>query len=346
MVLEEGFNLLGKSIFFLSPRFGVCIPIHGKFAQSNRLEFLKNVLRVVEDSPIETLWVEDHFRLPSNEIEASEGTTRIDEPLEAWTTLAAFATLTNRVKLGTEVTPMTLRHPGVLAKMVSNVDILSNGRAILGAGAGWNRPEFITQGIPFEEKEARFAKMREAVEIVKLLWTSDEVDYEGIYYHLKGAYLAPKPVSKPHPPIWFGGFSERILSAIAKYGNGWINATNARPEDVKVQVARLRELLKAEGRSSPQVDVAVPFLTMVSKKADVARSRAELYMGRGKFDRTLRFFADTEKYGLVGTPEECISRIKKYLPLGVGHIIFDVRPPSNTLPTLELLCQEVIPRFS
>lgn len=330
----------------MSPRFGVCVPIHGKFARRDRLEFLKSVLRVIEDSPIETVWVEDHFRLPSNEIEASEGTPRVDEPLEAWTTLAAFAILTKRVKLGTEVTPMTLRHPAILAKMVSNVDILSDGRVILGAGAGWNRPEFSMQGLPFEGKEERFAKMREAVEIVKLLWTSDEVDYHGTYYHLKGACLAPKPVSKPHPPIWFGGFSERILTAIAKYGDGWINATNARPEDVKVQLTRLAELLEAEGRRSDQVDVAVPFLTIISTKEDAAKRRAELYMDRGKFDRTLRFFADTEKYGLVGTPQQCISRIKKYLPLGVGHIIFDVRPPSNTLPTLELLCQEVIPHFS
>jgi len=171
---------------------------------------------VIEDSPIDTLWIEDHSQLPSNEIEASEGTPGIDEPLEAWTTLAALAVLTKRVKLGTEVTPMTLRHPALLAKMASNVDILSNGRVILGAGAGWNRPEFTTLGLAFEERGRRFAKMREAVEIVKLLWTSDgEVNYEGTYYHLNGAHLAPKPLSKPHPPIWFGGFSDMILDAIA-----------------------------------------------------------------------------------------------------------------------------------
>src|SRR5467141_151287 len=98
-------------------KFGVCVPIHGALPIGNQLEYLKRVLSVVEDSAIETVWIEDHFRLPENEIVATGGTPRINEPLEAWTTLAAMAALTSRVKLGTEVTPMTLRHPGVLAKL-------------------------------------------------------------------------------------------------------------------------------------------------------------------------------------------------------------------------------------
>lgn len=146
------------------------------------------------------MWVEDHFRLPENEIVASEGTPMVDEPLEAWTTLAAIAVVTSRVRLGTEVTPMTIRHPGVLAKLAANVGILSKGRLIIGAGAGWNRTEFVSQGIEFEKREERFEKTREALEIVKLLWTSEGFDYSGRYYRLKDAYLAPKPVSRPHSP--------------------------------------------------------------------------------------------------------------------------------------------------
>jgi alkanesulfonate monooxygenase SsuD/methylene tetrahydromethanopterin reductase-like flavin-dependent oxidoreductase (luciferase family) len=184
------------------------------------------------------------------------------------------------------------------------------------------------------------------VEIVKLLWTSnDEIDYQGRYYRLNGAYLAPKPLSKPHPPIWFGGFSDRILDLIAAYGNGWINATNARPDDVKVQTARLNALLAAKGRKLKEIDVAVPFLTIVREREEEAKKVAELYMSRGKFDKTLRFFADTLAYGLVGTPEQCVKRIRQYALLGVGHVIFDVRPPSNTLSTLELLDKRVIPQL-
>jgi probable F420-dependent oxidoreductase len=301
---------------------------------------------LAEESAIETIWIEDHFRLPSNEIIASEGTPGIHEPLEAWTTLAAMAAITSRVRLGTEVTPMTLRHPGVLAKLASNVDLLSNGRLTLGAGAGWNKPEFVTQGIEFETVDTRFDKMREALEIVKLLWTSEDVNYNGKFYKFERAYLAPKPISKPHPPIWIGGFSERILGLVAAYGNGWINATNVPPSEVEVVRRRLDQLLKERGRNLSDVVTAVPLLSIVSKSDDKAKMTAQSYMEKGKFDKTLRFFADTIKYGLVGTPDDCIARIRQYGSVGVDHVIFDVRPPSNALPTLELLCKEVVPAFA
>ena len=327
-------------------KFGICVPIHGRFPFGRPLEYLHRVLAAVEESTIETVWVEDHFWLPDNEITASEGMPGVDEPLEAWTTLGAMATITSRVKLGTEVTPMTLRHPGVLAKMAANVDVLSRGRLILGAGAGWNRPEFVSQGIAFERKEDRFEKTREALEVVKLLWTSENVHYDGEYYRLLGANLAPKPFAKPHPPIWLGGFSEKILALVAKYGNGWINATNAPPTDVETEKKRLYQLLRDQGRKSEDVTVAVPLMAIIRGNDNEARNEANRYVERGQFDKTLRFFADTMRYGLVGSPSVCIERIKAYEQIGVDHMILDVRPPSNVLPTLELFCREVVPVFS
>jgi dimethylsulfone monooxygenase len=327
-------------------RFGVCVPIHGGLPYGSPVEYLRRILGVVEESEIESIWVEDHFNLPDNEITASEGLPRIDEPLEAWTTLAAMAVLSSRVKLGTEVTPMTLRHPAVLAKLAANVDLLSNGRLILGAGAGWNKHEFVSQGIPFEARSERFDKTREALEVVKLLWTAESVDFEGKYYRLHDAHLAPKPVSKPRPPIWIGGFSPAVLSLIVKYGDGWINATNAAPEDVKKEREALNRLLEENDRGQDDVVVVVPLMSMVSKSNERAEQAARGYMERGKFDKTLRFFADTMKFGLVGMPAKCIERIKRYESAGVNKIIFDVRPPSNAIPTLELLCNEVVPAFS
>src|SRR3989442_13102783 len=106
--------------------------------------------------------------------------------------------MTRRVMLVTEFTPMTLRNPAMLAKVVANVDILSAGRVILGAGAGWNKKEFVMQGVPFEEREARFEKMNEAVEGVKLLWRPDEVNYSGKYFTLRASCAAPKPVTMAH----------------------------------------------------------------------------------------------------------------------------------------------------
>jgi probable F420-dependent oxidoreductase len=327
-------------------RFGVCLPIHGALPGGTPIEYLRKTLGIMEASTIESVWIEDHFRLPPNEIEASEGKTRVDEPLEAWTTLAAMAAISSRVRLGTEVTPMTIRHPGVLAKLAANVDVLSHGRLILGAGAGWNRTEFVSQGIPFEPLEERFAKVKEALEVVKLLWTSDRIDFDGRFYRLKDAYLAPKPVSKPHPPIWLGGFSDRILALVAEFGDGWINATNAPPDDVEAERKRLVGMLEVRGRKLSEVSVAVPLMSIVRRKEEEAKEEAKQYMERGKFDKTLRFFADTVNFGLVGTPAQCIEKIKRYSSAGVTHVIFDIRPPSNVLPTLELLCTEVVPAFA
>jgi len=162
----------------------------------------------------------------------------------------------------------------------------------------------VTQGIPFEKMDARFEKMHEAVDIVKLLWTKDRVNYKGKFFEMNDAILAPKPVSKPHPPIWFGGFSERILSAVAKSGDGWINATNQDPALVKQQIDRLSELLREEKSSkrAEELDVSVPLLAMVYRDRTDAERKVKEYMQRGKFEKTLRFFADSMKYGLVGTP--------------------------------------------
>ena len=254
-----------------------------------------------------------------------------------------------QVKVGTEVTPMVRHHPSVLAKITSTLDILSKGRLILGAGAGWFPREFKTFGIPWYDIDHRFERMYEAVEVVKKLWTEDAADYEGKYYRLKEARLFPKPVQKPYPPIWFGGQSDRILRAVVKYGDGWIPANNTSPEDYEALVKKLRTSASEAGRDPSSITVAGPFTTQIARDHEEALKTVEEYGSKAAGERMSTSwnvaFSASRLYGIWGTPIECIERMEKYIRLGARHFILDLLPPTTSRTSVELLCGEVIPHF-
>ena len=138
--------------------------------------------------------------------------------LETWTTLTYLAGKTENIKLGTLITPLPFRHPGMLAKRLSTLDVLSGGRVVLGAGAGWSRVEFEGYSEWLGTK-SRVDKTIEALSIIKRLWTEDSVSHESEYYSIKDAVLEPKPVQKPHPKILFGSSGDRMLKLTGKEGD-------------------------------------------------------------------------------------------------------------------------------
>jgi alkanesulfonate monooxygenase SsuD/methylene tetrahydromethanopterin reductase-like flavin-dependent oxidoreductase (luciferase family) len=138
--------------------------------------------------------------------------------LETWTTLTYLAAKTEKIHLGTLITPLPFRHPGMLAKRLSTLDILSGGRVLLGAGAGWSRVEFEGYSKWFGTK-SRVDKTIEALSIIKRLWTEESVTHESEYYHIKDAVLMPKPIQKPHPKILFGSSGDRMLRLTGREGN-------------------------------------------------------------------------------------------------------------------------------
>src|SRR6266702_3220923 len=141
-----------------------------------------------------------------------------DSTFETWTALTYLAAKTEKIRLGTLVTPIPFRPPGMLAKTVSTLDLLSNGRTILGVGAGWYQTEF--EGYSeWKSNKIRVDKTREGVDLILKLWTQDKVDFEGKYYNAKGAVLDPKPVQKPHPPLLFGGIGPRMLRMAGEYAD-------------------------------------------------------------------------------------------------------------------------------
>jgi len=161
--------------------------------------------------------------------------------LEGWTTLTALAQATGRLRLGTLVTGIHYRHPAVLANMAAALDIISDGRLELGIGAGWNEEESGAYGIELGSIKERFDRFEEACEVLIGLLSEDTTDFEGTYYHLKGARNEPKGPQRPHPPICIGGSGEkRTLRITARYAQHW-NFAGGPPE----LFARKRDVLAA-----------------------------------------------------------------------------------------------------
>jgi F420-dependent oxidoreductase-like protein len=170
--------------------------------------------RLAEDAGLDGVWAFDHFT-------ALYGDPR-GPCLEAWTLLAGLARETSRVRLGTMVTGMTHRYPAVLAAEVVTVDHLSNGRVECAIGAAWNQEEHRELGIPFPPVGERMDRLEEGVQVLRRLFTEDDVTFEGRFVQVEHATYRPRPVQRPHPPIWIGGTGRRRTLPIAgRYADVW-----------------------------------------------------------------------------------------------------------------------------
>ena len=190
-------------------RFGLDVAQH----QLTWEEILSRT-KLAEDAGLDGVWVFDHFQ-------ALYGDPR-GPTLEGWTLLAGLARETTRVRLGTLVTGMTYRHPSVLATQVVTVDHLPGGRVECAIGAAWNEPEHRQLGIPFPPVAERMDRLEEGVQVLLRLFTEDDVTFEGGRFRLDGATYNPKPVQRPHPPIWIGGEGRRrTLPMVGRYADAW-----------------------------------------------------------------------------------------------------------------------------
>ncbi|MEK7248513.1 MAG: LLM class F420-dependent oxidoreductase, partial [Chloroflexota bacterium] len=206
---------------------------------------LGQIARTAEDSGFDSIWVMDHyFQIPG------VGTPEMDM-LEAYTTLGFLAGQTSRVSLGTLVTGVTYRHPGILVKQVTTLDVLSGGRAWLGIGAAWFEQEHVGLGVPFPPLKERFQRLEEALQIAKQMWTSDNNGtYDGKHYRLAQTLNVPQALSSPRPRIMIGGGGEKkTLKLVAKYADACNIFSMAGPEFVKQKLDVLREHCEREGRN-------------------------------------------------------------------------------------------------
>jgi alkanesulfonate monooxygenase SsuD/methylene tetrahydromethanopterin reductase-like flavin-dependent oxidoreductase (luciferase family) len=166
-----------------------------------RLSLLDDIVVKAEELGYASFLTTDHYMLPWG-----------NETLETWVYLSYLAGKVSNIRLGTCVTPISFRPPSLLAKTISTLDLVSNGKVIVGVGLGWNQDEFEAYSI-WDPNPVRFEKTKEALELMVKLWSEDKIDFDGKYYRAKGAALEPKPVQKPHPPLWFGGAAKECSNS-------------------------------------------------------------------------------------------------------------------------------------
>jgi F420-dependent oxidoreductase-like protein len=212
---------------------------------------LAEVARTADEAGFDQISVMDHFFQIHYQGPADQAM------LEAYTALGFLAAHTERAKLMTLVTGAIYRHPGILAKQVTTLDVLSGGRAWLGVGAGWNEEESRGLGIPFPPLAERFERLEEAVQICLQMWSDDESPYHGEHFHLERTLNSPQALSKPHPPILIGGAGEKkTLRLVAKYAQA-CNVAGGPDAAHKLEV--LREHCEREGRDYDEIEKTAVF---------------------------------------------------------------------------------------
>jgi F420-dependent oxidoreductase-like protein len=183
-----------------------------------------------------SLWVMDHF------FQISMVGPAENEMLEGWSALAFAAGRTNRIKLGTMVTGVTYRYPGILIKTATTLDALSHGRAYFGIGAAWNEEEHKGLGVPFPPLKERFERLEETLQLAHQMWNNDERPFNGKYYQLERPLNSPQPVQLPHPPILIGGTGEKkTLRMVAQYGDACNLFARLGKDEIKHKLDVLRE---------------------------------------------------------------------------------------------------------
>jgi len=225
-----------------------------------RPEQMADVAVRAESLGFESVWVAEHLVFPA-EIRsrypyAKEGVPPINPAtplLDPLLVLMQVAARTQRIRLGTNVYILPLRHPIAVARMVGTLDVLSGGRVSFGVGLGWLEEEFTAVGIDFASRAGRG---REAIRALRALWTEEVPAFSGKYVAFEPVRFEPKPVQRPHPPILVGGESEAALRRAAALGDGWYGVGHT-PESAATQVRRLRELLAEQGRAAVPFDCTV-----------------------------------------------------------------------------------------
>ena len=262
---------------------------------------------------------------------------------DAWTILAGLAARTERLRLGTLVSPVTFRHPSVLAKVGTTVDRISNGRVEIGIGAGWFRDEHVAHGFPFPSDGVRMEMFEEQIEIVHGLFSQETFSFEGKHYTLRDCRFERRPVQRPHPPIVVGGKGgPRLARSVARFADEF-NTVGGTPDEVAVRYANVRRALEDIGRDPSEVTMSFMTWFFVGEDDAAVRDRVARAHPREAADGSLdEVIANLRGDNLVGTPERIARRLSEYTAAGVQRVMLNHSLFDDTA-SIELLAREVFP---
>ena len=307
------------------PRFGVTIAAYPDGVP--RADWWWRFAERAEALGFDSLWAGEHVLYHTPTVSAS-------------ILLAGFAARTRRIRLGTAIYLLPLRHPTLAAKDLSTLDLVSDGRLILGIGVGGEYGhEFEACGVPLRERGSR---TDEALEILRRLWREHRVSFAGRHFAFDGVSMLPKPVQPGGPPIWIGGRSDTALRRAARSGDGYFPylLTPARYRD---NLARLATLCTEAGRDPSTVEPALLLFVSVGADREAATRIAGSTLTRmynQPFDHLVA------RYCALGTPADCGATIEQYVAAGVRHVVFNwACPQAEILDQMERVARDVLPRF-
>jgi probable F420-dependent oxidoreductase len=244
--------------------------------------------------------------------------------------LTYAAALTTRIRLGVAVSVLPVHNPSHVAHQFATLDYVSGGRAILGLGLG-REPHYREFQVPMERRVRRF---REGVDIIKALWTQQKVDYQGEIYRLEGATMMPKPVQKPHLPIWLGGDHPDALRRAATIGDGWMGSGGSSIAGFAKSVPLLRAELEKLGRDPATFPISKRVFLSVNEKTEVARAELDRW-----FVTVYRNPNGAEASGIYGTPAHMRERLEALVAAGANHLL--VNPVGRYGEQVEALAEVV-----
>ncbi len=300
-------------------RFAISIPQYARESRFDDAAFRAHVRRVDELEVLESAWVQE-------QVLGGAGA------LAALQTLTYAAACTERVRLGCAVFVLPLHNPLHLAKAIGSLDCLSHGRVEIGVATGGKGRPFAAFGVDPDRPVARF---NEALALMKACWTEPEIDFDGQIWRLQGMTMEPKPVQKPHPPVWFGGSAPAGMRRAVRHGDGFMGAGSQTVAQFAGQVAVVREELAAQARDPGTFRIGKRVYVHVEEDAVRARERLEgalrAHYGGGAWSEHI----------VAGPPEECAAGIRAVADAGAELILLN--PLLDDADQLERLATEVIP---
>jgi probable F420-dependent oxidoreductase len=273
----------------------------------------ENILKIALDAEKEgfdSVWVAERLLWPLKPqtpfVASPDGSlpTIYQNVLDPIETLTYIAANTKKIALGTCVIDMLFHNPVILARRFATLDVFSQGRAVCGLGIGWSKDEYQASNLSFENKGQR---ADEFVQLLKMIWTDDVVQFKGKYYNIPASKIGPKPIQKPHIPIYLGGSVSNTFTRIAKYADGWLAAVGGPLDSLYESIKSLKEQTAKENKSPSQIKI-------------VTLTFPQIYERKNKIDEIRS--GQSQRSPLSGTIEEIGQDIQKIKAMGVEHIIF------------------------
>ena len=277
----------------------------------------------------DTAWTYDHF--------VPVMMDPYDPCLEAWSCLAALAVHTSRIRIGALVTGNTYRHPAILAKTATTVDVISSGRLEFGIGAGWYEPEHAMFGLRFGSVRERCERLDEALTVIRSLWHERQASFDGSHYQLRAAVAEPKPLQRPHPPITVAGAGEkRLLPIVARHADAW--SSFGSPEVFRRKIEILRSYCEREKRDCDAIEKAI--LVPAAITGDLS-TVAPLIQGYAMYQGISE--NEAQCWMLLGQPDAVRRQIDGFIAAGVSHFVLTLSP--YNFDVFERFASDVMPHY-